>query len=250
MNLVLNARDAMPDGGTLSVRTRLAEVDEAFARRHPAVPPGSYTTLEVQDTGSGMDPETLAQMFEPFYTTKPVGKGLGLGLSTIHSSTRQSGGYILTYSELGVGTTFSLYFPRLESQAPDAAADAASSVTETILLVEDDATIRHLAKRFLAQRGYTVLDASDGPDALRISRRHPGPIDLLLTDVVMPNMSGREVAFQLSTERTGMKVLYLSGHTVDTISHHGVLADGMSFIQKPFTRAALLAKVRGVLDAK
>jgi two-component system CheB/CheR fusion protein len=252
LNLVFNARDAMPNGGKITVETADVDVDETFSLQCPAVPAGKYVMLTVKDTGAGMDTETQTHLFEPFFTTKPKGKGVGLGLSTVYNIVKQSNGYIWAYSELGVGTTFRVYLPRVEAQPEAAAEHAAASEpaggTETVLLVEDEPAIRNLARRFLEQRGYHVLDAAGGPEALRAASEHHGPVHLLLTDVVMPSMSGRELAFHMAPERPEMKVLYMSGHTEDMIVHHGVLNDQVPFLQKPFSRAALTAKVREVLD--
>lgn len=254
LNLVLNARDAMPGGGTITVTTANVDVDETFSERHPAVPVGRYVSVTVKDTGSGMDEETKARIFEPFFTTKPKGRGVGLGLATAYSIVRQGGGYIWAYSELGVGSTFTVYLPRVEGEPVEEVSGAFVSEeargTETILVVEDEAAIRSLTRRFLEQSGYRVLDAPNGPEALHVSRGHNGPIHLMVTDVVMPRMSGRELAFQLAPERPDMAVLYMSGHTEDAIIHHGVLEDRLAFLQKPFTQRALLSKVRQLLDRK
>jgi CheY-like chemotaxis protein len=254
LNLVLNARDAMPGGGKITVETSNIDVDEEFSERHPAVPVGQYVALTVQDTGAGMDADTQSHLFEPFFTTKPKGSGVGLGLSTAYGIVKQSDGYIWAYSELGVGSTFTVYLPRVEAEpvAAERAAEAGEPAggTETVLIVEDEEAIRSLARRFLERRGYRVLDAHNGPDALRVAKKHNGPIHLLLTDVVMPLMSGREVAFQLAAERPDMKVVYMSGHTEDAIVHHGVLDEGVAFLQKPFSQNALAAIVREVLDRK
>ena len=253
LNLVINARDAMPKGGKITVATANVDVDEAFTERHPVVPAGQYVAITVKDTGTGMDEETQAHLFEPFFTTKPRGKGVGLGLSTAYSIVKQSGGYIWAYSEMGVGTTFSVYLPRVEPEpaghevAPLPAPDAGG--TETILLVEDENGVRSLVRRFLELCGYQVLDAPSGPEALRASREHSGPIHLMVTDVVMSRMSGRELAFQLASERPNMKVLYMSGNTEDTIIHHGVLENELAFLSKPFSQQTLAAKVRQLLDA-
>jgi CheY-like chemotaxis protein len=199
-----------------------------------------------------MDPETQSHLFEPFFTTKPKGSGTGLGLSTVYSIVKQSGGFIWAYSEMGVGSTFTVYLPRVEAEAerPESTPRAReqTAATETVLLVDDEAPVRMVARRFLELRGYRVLEASSGPDALRVSRDHPGPIHVMVTDVVMPRMSGRELAFQLAPERPGMKVLFISGHTEDTISHHGVLEKSIAFLQKPFTQDALVTRVRALLD--
>jgi two-component system CheB/CheR fusion protein len=251
-NLVLNARDAIQDAGTITVSTADVQVDESFAEQHPTVPIGRYVAITVKDTGAGMDAETQAHIFEPFFSTKPKGMGAGLGLATVYSIVSQNGGYIRAYSELGVGSTFTVYLPRLEPELarPEPAGrkeDLRGS--ETILLVEDENAVRTLARRFLEISGYHVLEASNGPDALRVARAHNGPIHAMVTDVVMPRMSGRELAYQLAPERPDMKVLYMSGHTEDTIIHHGILEKGLAFLPKPFTQEALLSRVRRLLDA-
>jgi two-component system, cell cycle sensor histidine kinase and response regulator CckA len=208
----------------------------------------------VRDTGAGMDENTRAHLFEPFFTTKAKGSGVGLGLATVHNIVNQSGGYIWAYSELGVGSTFTVYLPEAaaEEARPEPAAAKHGEVrgTETVLVVEDEAMVRALARRFLEMNGYRVLEASNGPEALRISREYKEPIHLMLTDVVMPRMSGREVAFQLAVERPETKVLYMSGHTEDAIIHHGVLEKGVALLNKPFTKDALAARVRSVLDGE
>lgn len=253
LNLVLNARDAIAESGTITISTANVDVDEDFSERHPTVPVGRYVAISVKDTGSGMDAGTQARMFEPFFTTKPKGAGAGLGLSTVYNIARENGGYIRAYSELGIGSEFVVYLPRVE--APAAAAETKSAPrpdgagSETVLLVEDENAVRLLARRFLEMRGYTVFAAAGGPDALRVSREHKGPIHLLLTDVVMPRMSGREVALQLASERPEMKVVFMSGHTDDAIIHHGVLEKGVVLVQKPFTQEQLLTSIRRVLDA-
>jgi two-component system CheB/CheR fusion protein len=246
LNLVLNARDAMPDGGTVKVSTSNVEADQAFCSSHPTVPAGRYVAITVQDTGTGMDEQTKAHMFEPFFTTKPKGSGIGLGLSTVYNIAKQTGGYVSAISELGKGTTFTVYLPRVE--APDEPEGGLSDEPEemekgrqTILLVEDEHAVRELARRFLELQGYEVL---------RLSRSHNGTVHAMLTDVVMPKMSGREVALQLASERPEMKVIYMSGHAEDAIVDHGVLQDGVQFLQKPFSQQELIAKVRQVLDGK
>jgi len=252
LDLVLNARDAMPDGGKISISTENLEVDAAFSSRHPAIPAGDYATLTVKDTGVGMDSETQSRMFEPFFTTKPKGIGTGLGLAAVNSHVRNAGGYIWAYSELGLGTTVTIYLPRVaDGDRPDkaaAAADEDHTGDETILVVEDEPAVRGMVRRFLEQRGYRVLEAPNGRDALRVAATHKAPIDLMVTDVVMPQMSGRELAFQLASSRPDMKVMYMSGHTADSIRQHGVLDDGLPFLQKPFTPLQLAAKIRKVLD--
>ena len=250
LNLVLNARDAMPDGGTVTVATSNVEADTAFAANHPTVPVGNYVALTVRDTGAGMDPQTQARIFEPFFTTKPKGVGTGLGLATVYSIVNQSGGHILAYSELGVGTTFTVYLPRVNGELASLPeiASAATDGTETILLVEDQSPVRELARRFLEMAGYHILEAPNGPEALRVSREYPERIHLMVTDVVMPRMSGRELALQLASERPDMQVLYMSGNTEEAIVHHGVLKEGVELLQKPFTQRDLLGRVRRILD--
>jgi len=253
LNLALNARDAMPEGGTVTILTGNVDADASYVAEHPTVPMGQYIALVVRDTGTGMDPHTQEHMFEPFFTTKPKGMGAGLGLPTVYSIVQQAGGYVRAYSELGVGTTFTVYLPRVAAEPlPDAAAAEIENVkgSETILLVEDQHPVRELARRFLETAGYHVLDASGGPEALRVSREYPDRIDLLFTDVVMPRMSGRELALQLATERPEMKVLYMSGHTEEAIVHHGVLKEGVEFLQKPFSQRDLLSRLRRILDRK
>jgi two-component system CheB/CheR fusion protein len=253
-NLVLNARDAIPDAGTITVSTADVQVDTAFSEQHPVVPLGRYVAITVKDTGTGMDAETQAHLFEPFFTTKTAGSGTGLGLATVESIVRQNQGHIWAYSELGVGSTFTVYLPRLEPEAAPAEGvpvpEEQWKGTETVLVVDDEGAIRALARRFLESRGYTVLEAANGPEALRVARGHNGPIHLMVTDVVMPRMSGREVAFQLAPERPAMKVMYMSGHTEDAIIHHGVLEKGLAFLPKPFTQEALVSRVRRLLDEK
>jgi PAS domain S-box-containing protein len=253
MNLVVNARDAMPEGGKLSIETSNVEVDEEYAARHVAVTPGSYVQLAVTDTGRGMDEQTKSRIFEPFFTTKAKGKGTGLGLSTVYGIVKQSGGNIWVYSEVGQGTTFKIYLPR-ESSAVAAVTTAPAATrpttgTETILVVEDEEALRKVAKRSLEAAGYTVLAAADGDEALQVAAQHAGTIHLLLTDVVMPRMSGRALAQELAKSRPTLKVVYTSGYTDNAIVHHGVLDAGTHFIGKPSTGAALTCKVREVLDA-
>ena len=252
MNLAVNARDAMPDGGKLTIETANAELDEAYARAHVAVTPGRYVMLSVSDTGVGMTPEVRGKVFEPFFTTKEKVKGTGLGLSTVYGIVKQSGGNIWVYSEPGKGTTFKIYLPRadepLEEVVERVAGGELHRGDETILVVEDNDEVREVAVRILSGQGYRVLEASQGLDAFLICTEHDGPIHLLLTDVVMPKMSGRELAETLMSIRPRIKVLYMSGYTDNAIVHHGVLETGMDFIQKPFAVDTLARKVREVLD--
>jgi PAS domain S-box-containing protein len=252
MNLVVNARDAMPTGGNLLIETSNIELTEQYAELHQAVVPGPYVMLAVSDTGIGMDAETKARIFEPFFTTKEKGQGTGLGLSTVYGIVKQSEGYVWVYSEPGRGTTFKLYFPRVGEPAASLPAPREAATltgTETILLAEDDEMLGPLAKGLLEKLGYTVLEANNADRALAVARAHPGPIHLLVSDVVMPGASGRDLARRLAETRPDTRVLYVSGYTDDAIVHHGMLEPGLHFLQKPFTPAALARKVREVLDA-
>jgi PAS domain S-box-containing protein len=253
MNLALNARDAMPNGGKLTLETSNIQLDDAYAREHQPVEPGRYVMLAVSDTGIGMSAETLAHIFEPFYTTKEPGKGTGLGLSTVYGVVKASGGYIWVYSELGQGTTFKIYLPRVDQVAQPLTAESRPSGvqrgTETILLVEDDPQLNQLASSVLAHCGYKVLAAANPEEGLAVCRTHPHEIHLLVTDVVMPKMNGRQLAEQVAQIRPSVKLLYVSGYTSNAIVHYGVLDAGLWFLPKPFSLAALVAKVREVLDA-
>jgi CheY-like chemotaxis protein len=242
----------MPKGGKLIVEVANVEVDAGFALQHPPLQPGCYVMLAVSDTGVGMDNETQARVFEPFFTTKERGKGTGLGLSTVYGIVRQCDGYIWVYSQPGRGSTFKIYLPRVEEQAEAAALSTARTAarggTETVLLVEDEAVVRTLVRNTLLQNGYRVLEAENGSQALRICERHRGPIHLLVTDVVMPGINGRELAERLTQQRPELRIMFMSGYTDETIAHHGVLAPGVGFLQKPFTLDALARKVRETLD--
>jgi PAS domain S-box-containing protein len=253
MNLSVNARDAMPKGGKLTIETSNVQLGEEFASRHISVPPGDYVMLAVSDTGCGMDAATEARVFEPFFTTKEVGKGTGLGLATVYGIVKQSGGSVWVYSELGQGTTFKIYFPCVDGSAEKLKLDAGDSEllagTETVLLVEDEEVVRETAMEILQECGYLVLHAKDGEEALQLAHQHLGEIHLMLTDVVMPRMSGRELTEELTLLRPDIKVLYMSGYTDDAIVHHGVLDEGTAFIGKPFSIEALGRKVREMLDA-
>ena len=251
LNLALNARDAMPDGGRLTIETANIYRDQQYARQHLDVQPGHYVTLIVSDTGCGMTPETLSRIFEPFFTTKDRNKGTGLGLATVYGIVKQSGGNIWVYSEPGHGTTFKIYLPRVEEADDPPPADTAqnesSGGSETILVVEDDEALRELIRAVCEARGYTVLAASNGNEALPICEKHVGPIHLMITDMVMPGMSGRELAQRLLPAHPQMKVLYMSGYPDHFVIHNGNLSPGAAFLQKPFTPAALSNKVRQLL---
>jgi nitrogen-specific signal transduction histidine kinase len=252
MNLAVNSRDAMSRGGKLTIETANVALDESYMREHGGVKSGRYVMLAVSDTGTGMDEETRSRIFEPFFTTKEMGKGTGLGLSTVYGIVKQSEGYIWVYSEAGQGTTFKVYLPRVDESADEsqkmAALGSGDRGTETILLVEDEDGVRALVKQVLSRQGYTVIETRHGREALQECERHSGPIPLLLTDVVLPQMSGRELAERLKALRPDIKVLYMSGYTDDAILRHGVIDQETAFLQKPFTTSVLARKVREVLD--
>jgi len=254
LNLVANARDAMTSGGRLRVETCNVELDESYTREHVDVRPGSYVQLSVTNSGSGMDRETVSRIFEPFFTTKEHGRGSGLGLATVYGIVRQSGGHVWVYSEPGLGTTFKIYFPRVieasDSPPRRVLADAASSASETILLVEDSRLLAKVTRDFLVSDGYDVLMAANPREAFRISESHHAPIHLLLTDVVMPDMNGRELAEQLLARRPEMKVLYMSGYTNGILLEHAFRAEDSAFIEKPFSHDALSRKVRHTLNPR
>ncbi|MBE9570257.1 MAG: PAS domain S-box protein, partial [Proteobacteria bacterium] len=255
MNLAVNARDAMPRGGKLTIETANVYLDETYAHDHEVeLKTGPYVMLAVSDTGFGMDEKTRSRIFEPFFTTKEKGEGTGLGLSTVYGIVKQSGGYIWVYSEPEQGTTFKIYMPGVEREAEPVKRQQTSLEglrgSENVLLVEDDKTLRNLAVKVLKQYGYSVIEAQHGEQALSICDQHEGPIHLMITDVVMPGMSGRELAGRLQSLRPEIKVLYMSGYTDNVIVHHGVLAPGVNFIEKPFSPGGLVRKVREVLDGK
>jgi CheY-like chemotaxis protein len=252
MNLAVNARDAMPRGGKLTIETSDVEFDSTHVAEHYPAPPGSYAMLAVIDTGTGMDPETQAHLFEPFFTTKEKGKGTGLGLATVYGIVKQSGGFIWVYSELGAGSRFKIYLPRVEAAAEPVlgfhAPVPVARGTETVLLAEDEAPVRAVARQTLERYGYRVLEAPSAEAALDVADRYSGPIHLLLTDVIMPGLSGRDLAVRLVALRPDVRVIYMSGYTDDAITRHGVLEPGFVFVQKPFTPDALARTVREVLD--
>ncbi len=254
MNLAVNAQDAMPDGGTLTLETALVELDESYKepRERHMVKPGFYAMLVVSDTGSGMDKQTIEQVFEPFFTTKELGKGTGLGLATVYGIVKQHGGNVWVYSEPGLGTSFKIYLPvsmeASETIEPPAAKPSVLEGSETVLLVEDSVQVRRLCRTVLERRGYRVLAAEDGMEALQMQKHHDGPVHLLLTDVVMPDMNGKELFDRLSSDYPDLKVVYMSGYTDDVIVRHGVLEPEVHFMQKPFAVHALATRVREVLD--
>ena len=252
LNLAVNARDAMPQGGKLLIETAKVELDEDYARRHPPQEPGAYVLLSVADTGIGMDAETQARIFEPFFTTKEIGKGTGLGLSTVYGVVRQSGGHIWVYSELGLGTTFKIYLPcagqPARVQQPPAAPAESLRGSETILLVEDEEALRGLARSLLEDSGYTVLEAELPEAAIETALQHSGKIHVLLTDLVMPGMTGKDLAAKLAPTRPEMKVVFMSGYT--SFTHAGLADSEIALLTKPFTREKLLRKLRETLESE
>ncbi|MBY0228788.1 MAG: response regulator, partial [Gemmataceae bacterium] len=252
VNLAVNARDAMPHGGRLTIEARNVVLDHEYARTRPDARTGPHVLLAVTDTGCGMDEATASRVFEPFFTTKGD-KGTGMGLALVHGAVRQSGGHVGVYSEPGKGTTFKVYLPRAEGQPSSGRSGLGlplPSGGETVLLVEDDGDVRALAERILQACGYSVLRARDGEEALALAERHAGPIDLLLTDVVMPRLGGGRLAEALAAARPGLRVLFMSGYADDAVVRHGVLERGAPFLHKPFTLSGLARKVREVLDGR
>jgi two-component system cell cycle sensor histidine kinase/response regulator CckA len=251
MNLVLNARDAMPAGGNLTIGISTVKLDEDFASRHQPTQPGSYAMLTVTDTGCGMDSETMDRMFDPFFTTKSFGKGTGLGLTIVYGIVKQNGGSVVVHSELGLGTTFNIYLPCVaqlpESEPLLGEVEKIEHGSRTIMVVEDDAALLQVTRRSLVELGYTVLSARNSAEAMDVSLQHPGHIHLMVTDVIMPGISGAQLASRLSDERPQMKVLYVSGYTDDAIVHHGVLEPGLAFLQKPFSPKTLARTVSELL---
>jgi two-component system cell cycle sensor histidine kinase/response regulator CckA len=252
MNLAANARDAMPSGGRLTIETSTVRVEESYVQRHAIVPSGDYVLLTVTDSGQGIAPEHLAHIFEPFYTTKEAGKGTGLGLATVYGIVKQNGGFVWVYSELGLGTTFKVYLPQVQpltTQVPIAKlAERSPRGSETLLLVEDEISVRLASSQFLTRNGYSVLEAGNGEEALRLSRAHAGTIELMITDVVMPKMGGPALAEWLADERPNMKVLFVSGYAENTVLRHGRVDVASRFLQKPFSGKMLARKVREILE--
>lgn len=253
LNLAINARDAMPEGGRLTIETNNVVLDETYPTHHLGAQPGEYVLLTLSDTGHGMSPEVKAHIFEPFFTTKDIGQGTGLGLATVFGIVKQNGGDIWVYSEEGIGTTFKIYLPRAEHAtlplaSPEIGAEMPTG-DETILLVEDDLAVREVARRVLEKQGYTLLEVQNGQAALLLFSQYTGKIDLLLTDVIMPEISGKALSQKAIGLSPGLKTLFMSGYTDETITHHGVLEPGVAFLQKPFSPMTLARKVRAVLDS-
>jgi PAS domain S-box-containing protein len=253
MNLAVNARDAMPQGGKLTIETANVDLDASYIHEHPIARPGPYVMMAISDNGTGIDAATQVRIFEPFFTTKEKGKGTGLGLSTVYGIVKQSKGFIWVYSELAKGTTFKIYFPRIEGELAKREDDKELAPgfggSETVLVVEDDASVRNLVCRILKDLGYRVLEAGEGKEALRLAQEHEGKIHLILTDAVMPGMGGKELVSQMEALRPGTKSLYVSGYTNKTIVQHGIVDASVAFLQKPFTIESLARKVREVLNS-
>ncbi|HLG42752.1 MAG TPA: response regulator [Planctomycetota bacterium] len=253
VNLAVNARDAMPNGGTITIETSVTDLDEGYTRQHAEVAPGRYAMLALSDNGTGMDDRTKAHLFEPFFTTKEPGKGTGLGLATVYGIVKQSGGHISVYSEVGIGTTFKVYFPEIREPLASPTSKSPSSGmpkgTETILVVEDDEPVRALIRRVLSSRGYNVIEAKNGLEALEVADACSSPIHLVMTDVIMPQMGGPELADHLKRRLPGAKVIFLSGYATTAIVQHGIVQKGVEFMEKPFTPEQLTQRVRQVLDS-
>jgi CheY-like chemotaxis protein len=251
VNLAVNSRDAMPNGGRITIETGNVQIDETYVKTHMGVKPGDFVMVAVSDTGHGMDSATRQNIFEPFFTTKQQGKGTGLGLATVYGMVKQSGGDIWVYSEPGQGTTFKLYFPLVQEPVSGGIGEelgiSRQLASETVLLVEDETQVRELTAKMLKQLGYSVLTAENGDTAIEVSQSFTREIALLVTDVVMPNMSGRQVADALVASRPGLRVLFLSGYTEHAVVNHGVLDSNVNFLAKPFSRETLGRKIREVL---
>jgi two-component system cell cycle sensor histidine kinase/response regulator CckA len=255
MNLAANARDAMPHGGKLMIETANVQVDANYVTSHPMVAAGDYVLLIISDSGQGIAPEHLANIFEPFYTTKEEGLGTGLGLATVYGIIKQSGGFIWVYSEVGLGTTFKIYLPQVQSPVEavfkiSPAFQEPMTGSETLLLVEDELAVRQSTKEFLTMNGYNVLEAKNGEEALAIARDYPHPIDLMITDVVMPQIGGARLAEQMAVERPQTKVLFVSGYAENTLLRQGIFDVTHRFLQKPFTLRAMASKIRKILGSK
>jgi two-component system cell cycle sensor histidine kinase/response regulator CckA len=253
MNMAVNSRDAMPKGGRLIIETKNVDLDAEYPRQHPGVEAGRYVMFAVSDNGEGMTEAVRSRIFEPFFTTKGVGKGTGLGLSTVYGNVKQNGGHLWVYSEVGHGTTIKIYLPRLDEDEGTIVPSASplsdlKGGTETVLVVEDEDSVRGVACALLRQYGYQVLEARNAGEAILISEQRQEDIDLMLTDVIMPNMNGRLLADRLMPLRPKMKVVFMSGYTDNAITHNGILEPGTAFLQKPFVPKSLLGKIREVLD--
>jgi len=254
MNLAINARDAMPSGGKLVIETRNADLDHSYMQTHPLMKAGPYIQLVVTDSGTGMDAETQSHIFEPFFTTKEKGKGTGLGLATVYGIVKQSGGFIWVYSELGKGTSFKIYLPRVQQAAEHTGAPHVAGEipkgTETVLLREDEQDVREIAREFLESGGYKVFEAKDADEAVNLARQHAGAIDLLVTDMVMPGLTGQELAVQLQHEYPGLRIVFMSGYSEHAATEMANADPSVRLLNKPFSRGALLRAVREVLHAK
>jgi nitrogen-specific signal transduction histidine kinase/ActR/RegA family two-component response regulator len=254
MNLAVNSRDAMPNGGKLVIETKNADLDQTYTASHPLMKPGAYIQLTVSDSGCGMDAETQSHIFEPFFTTKEKGKGTGLGLATVYGIVKQSGGFIWVYSELGKGTSFKIYIPRVDQAedhpgAPKPTAEVPTG-TETVLLTEDEQDVREIAREFLESGGYKVVEAKDAADAIELARQHNGAIDLLVTDMVMPGMTGQELAVHLQREYPGLCVVFMSGYSEHAATEMANADPSVRLLSKPFSRGAILRTVREILHSK
>jgi CheY-like chemotaxis protein len=253
MNLAVNARDAMPDGGMLDLEARHVELDESYAKNHPGAQPGPYVQLAVSDNGKGISPENMERLFEPFFTTKPKEQGTGLGLATVYGIVQRFGGHLRVYSEVGRGTTFKVYWPATEpaeSRRDESAGGRPRGGDETILVCEDEDSVRRMTVLQLRDAGYGVLEAENGKQALSLAEDLGQDIDLLVTDVIMPQMGGQDLSRELAAAMPNLKTLFVSGYTAQTVARHGLVGENLQFIEKPFSRNALLAKVREILDSR